>query len=996
VPQGDLAMSGARAYEVDGSSVDSAAFIAVACDPARSVVVEACAGSGKTWLLVSRLLRLLLSGADPSELLAITFTRKAAQEMRERLLQLLHELALAPDDRLQVLLAERGIDFHRLQPAESTALLRTARGLYGNVLSSPHGLSIDTFHSWFGQLLRIAPLASGVPHGYALTESTSDLRKEAYRRFMQELNDPAQVETRLALLRLYDMSGDWNARKLLEAFIEKRAEWWAARQSGQALPLQRLRELCAEDGESDARLRLWQDRSLCERIMSIARLLGAGTAANQKRAAAIEAALNCGADAETDSFHALCDEFFDGNGKCRRNRLTASLSTALERQFGTGHAASFEEEFNAVAEELQRLLRRGAEQKVLALNEALFQVGDAMLETYQSVKAEQRVFDFSDLEWHAYRLLTSHEHAAYLQSRLDARYKHILLDEFQDTNPLQWSIVRAWLSAYGDDVQKPSVFIVGDPKQSIYRFRRAEPRVFAAARSLLQSEGAAVLRTNQTRRNASGIVSVLNASFAGNPLFASQTTLAAPGGEVWRLPLVQPVQSLQSLHSVHETDTETAAFSLRNPLTTPRLEEEDARRLDEGRAIARAILQLCRHPVDRHGRDQGQADAQPRAWSDVLLLVKKRAYLTAYQAALREAGIPFVSDNRGGLLQALEVSDLVALLNFLVMPGDDRALAQVLKSPLFGASDDDLILLASHKAEHYWWTRLQRFQHPQHLPAPGCSAVLKRAQSLLSCWLEMAPRLPVHDLLDKILHTGDVIARYASMTRPELRSQVIGNIEAFVELALNLDAGRYPSLPKFINEVQSLRNEAESDAPDEAAANAGVDAVRILTIHGAKGLEAPIVVLADANHSKPARDDCGILCDWPEDADAPTHFSGFGRKDERGVARDALFEAEEAFRQQEDWNLLYVAATRAREMLFVSGVCGTQGALEDGCIEGSWYHRLLAVPEMGLEEQQSESDLRKGNGNDNNNGMPAEGDSVRSASFSLAMFDPPSLPANRR
>jgi ATP-dependent helicase/nuclease subunit A len=995
VPQRDMGMTDARAYEVDGGSVDPAAFIAAACDPARSAVVEACAGSGKTWLLVSRLLRLLLSGAAPSELLAITFTRKAAQEMRERLLQLLHELALAPDSRLLALLAERGVDFHRLSSTESVELLRTARGLYGNVLSSPHGLSIETFHSWFGQLVRIAPLASGVPHGYALAESTGELRKEAYRRFMRDLNEPENAETRQALMRLYDMAGDWNARKLLDAFIDKRAEWWAARDQGggQGLPLQRLRELCAEDGDSDARLRLWQDPGLCQRITVIARLLGAGTAANQKRAGVIETALNPGAGAEISSFQALCDEFFDGNGKRRKNRLTASLATALERQFGTGHAEIFEEEFNAIAGELESLQRRGAEQKVLALNDALFQVGDAMLETYQAVKAEQRVFDFSDLEWHAYRLLTNAEHAAYLQSRLDARYRHILLDEFQDTNPLQWSIVRAWLGAYGDDAQKPSVFIVGDPKQSIYRFRRAEPRVFAAARNMLQAEGAAVLRTNQTRRNASGIVSVLNAIFAGNPLFAEQTTLAGSGGEVWRLPLVQAMLQPKQGQPVHPAPPDhESAFSLRNPLTTPRLEEEDARRLEEGKAIAHAIIRLRRDSVQRHGRDQLREDAQPRAWSDFLLLVKKRTYLTAYQAALREAGIPFVSDSRGGLLQALEISDLMALLHFLVMPGDDRALAQVLKSPLFGASDDDLILLASHEGEHYWWARLQR------LPAPRCSAALKRAQSLLSCWLEMAPRLPVHDLLDKILHTGDVIARYASTTRPELRSQVIGNIEAFVEMALNLDAGRYPSLPKFISEVQSLRNEAESDAPDEAATDAGVDAVRILTIHGAKGLEAPIVILADANHSKPARDDCGILCDWPEDADAPVHFSCFGRKDERGAARDALFEAEETFRQQEDWNLLYVAATRAREILIVSGVVGTQGALEDGCIEGSWYHRLLAVPEMTMEEQQEQQEQQEHESGsrlrDDNRTASGSGD-LPGAGFSLAMFDPPSLPVDR-
>jgi ATP-dependent helicase/nuclease subunit A len=151
--------------------------------------------------------------------------------------------------------------------------------------------------------------------------------------------------------------------------------------------------------------------------------------------------------------------------------------------------------------------------------------------------------------------------------------------------------------------------------------------------------------------------------------------------------------------------------------------------------------------------------------------------------------------------------------------------------------------------------------------------------------------------------------------------------------------------------------------------------VRILTIHSAKGLEAPIVVLVDANHSEPARDDCGILCDWPQDADAPTHFSCFGRKDERGAARDELFAAEEAFRQQEDWNLLYVAMTRAKELLIVSGVAGTRNARPDGAVEGSWYQRIQAVPEF-MDE--------------NDNALVSV--SVQAAvEFSMPIFSPPIL-----
>lgn len=933
-----------RAYEANGQAVDAMRFTQLACDPERSAVVEACAGSGKTWLLVARMLRLLLAGTEPSELLAITFTRKAAQEMRERLLQLLHDLALHPEQEVRSLLLERGVEVQDLP-----RVLPVARALYERVLASPQSLSIDTFHSWFGRLVQIAPLASGVPHGYSLMEATGELMTDAYSRFMQSLNDDDNREVRQALMSLYEMVGDWNARRLLDAYIDKRAEWLAVALNGDGTPLEWLRELCGEDGITDARLALWNDEKLQASIKNIAWLLGRGTAVNQKRATAIEKALSAGASIE--SFDSLCHEFFSTDGEARKNQKTKDLTKAIEQNLGSDGIAAFDREFEAIGEQLKQLRRRSFECHVLALNQALFTVGPAFLAQYQAVKAEQRVFDFSDLEWYAYRLLTDEGHAAYLLSRLDARYRHILLDEFQDTNPLQWSIVRAWLAAYGDDAQKPSVFVVGDPKQSIYRFRRAEPRVFSAAREMLAQLGAEVLRTNQTRRNATAIVDALNACFTQNPIFAPQTTLGDRGGIVWRLPLIQLAE---------DEPVAPATFALRDPLHSPRKEEQDERRVDEGRAVAQAILNAMR---ELSAHQDGDAK-----WSDVMLLVKKRTYLVAYESALREAGIPFVSDKRGGLLESLEVGDLIALLRFLITPGDNQALAHVLKSPIFSASDDDLIELAL-RTEETWWLRMQGW-------TDGASPAIRRAAALLQHWLAAAPHLPVHDLIDVILHQGQLLARYAQAAQPVARAQVLGNIEAFTELALNLDSGRYPSLPKFIDALRLLKKGADSDAPDEAAVDATVDAVRILTIHSAKGLEASIVVIVDSNHSEPARDDCGILCDWPQDADAPTHFSCFGRKQERGAARDALFEAEEAFKQQEDWNLLYVGVTRAKQILIISGVAGARGALEDGVMEKSWYHRLQNVPQIVF-DQASEN-------------VP-EAVAANDIEFSIPIFNPPLL-----
>jgi len=932
-----------RAYEANGEAIAAGEFVGIACNPAYSVVVEACAGSGKTWLLVARMLRLLLAGAEPSELLAITFTRKAAQEMRERLLQLLRELALLPDEAACELLVERGIERDQIE-----SLLPAARGLYERVLSSSSALAIDTFHSWFGRLIQVAPLASGVPHGYTLTESSGELLAEAYLRLMQSLGEERQNDARPALMRLYETVGDWNTRKMLDAFIAKRTEWWAARQGGSGDPLAWLADLCGEDAVSDARLSLWSDADLVKRLQNIAWLLGQGTKRNRERAVAIETALTEGASLA--SFANLWTQFFDSNGSTRGNdHRRGTLLEMLEKHLGENAADAFEREFVALAEALLRLQRRSGEAGVLAMNQDLFTVGGVYLEHYQELKAERRLFDFADLEWHAYCLLADDTHAAYIQSRLDARYRHILLDEFQDTNPLQWNIVRAWLDAYGDDAGQPSVFIVGDPKQSIYRFRRAEPRVFSAARDMLTMRGAKVLRTNQTRRNAQAIVDILNAGMQANPNFSAQTTLAAESGQAWRLPLI----------TVAARPGATEQFSLRDPLTTPLEEQEDARRQDEGRAVAAALIAARRAQAE---------NGQTLPWSDVMLLVKKRTHLRAYEKALREAGVPFISDKRGGLLESLEVSDLIALLTFLITPGDNLALAHVLKSPIFGAGDNDLIQLTVREGSS-WWQRLQS------IAGEGTTSSLCHAAQLLTDWLRVAPQLPVHDLLDLILHQGQVLPRYAQIASPMARSQVLGNIQAFIELSLALDAGRYPSLPKFIDALQALRKGAESDAPDEAAIEAGIDAVRILTIHSAKGLEAPVVVLLDTNHSEAAREDVGILCDWPQEARAPTHFSAFGRKDERGAARDALFADEQGIKDQEDWNLLYVAITRAKRLLIASGIASTRNADADGVIEGSWYARLRHVAEYRVEaERVGETGRQEGE-------------------FTLAVFDPPQLPA---
>jgi ATP-dependent helicase/nuclease subunit A len=946
-------MSSGQDFLADGQVVKSENFVRLACDPARSVLVEACAGSGKTWLLVSRLLRLLLAGAKPEELLAITFTRKAAQEMRERLLRLLHELALASDTKIVELLRERG-----LNETDAHEKITLARSLYARVLSSPQALAVDTFHSWFMRLLQIAPLSSGVPHGFTLAENATELRDESWLRVMQSLNDPSKADVRDALMTVYEIAGDWSGKDMIDAFTDRRAEWWVASAAGD--PLDSLRDMCGEDSERDARLTLWDDHALQNRLLHVAACLGRGTKTQQQTATALEQAVSAGAS--VDAFQSIATILLTAKDQPRSVTITQAMLQVM-----TEEASGFlKSEWTTLADVLVTLKKRSQDRSVIRLNEAIAMIGNACLEHYQAIKADRRMLDFSDLEWHAWRLLTRSDHADYLHARMDARYRHILIDEFQDTNPLQWQIVRAWLDAYGDDHQRPSVFIVGDPKQSIYRFRRAEPRVFESARALLRSQGATDLKTNLTYRNGRNIVAVLNQAMQGNALYQIQATRSSNEGMVWRLPLVRAeVLALE--------DTEEG-FALRDPLQVFPTEEDDLRRQQEAFIVGCALQQA-----------RGQSDGSVRAWSDMMILVRSRTHLIAYERGLRDAGIPFVSSRGGGLLDALEVTDMIALLRWLTMPSDNLALAQVLKSPVGGASDEDLILLA-RSGEGSWWQRLSSLYdsatqsemsegHRNESQVSMLSLSLHRIVPLLRDWQHASESLPVHDLLDKIMHQGQLAQGYVSTLPASMRAQVLGNLEAFIALSLEVDAGRYPSIARFIDTLRRLKRASDQEAPNEADIDASADAVRIMTIHGAKGLEAAVVVLMGSNHSDSTRDHLGVLCEWPQDALAPTHFSVFGKSAARGWARESLFAQEESFRQQENWNLLYVAATRAKAMLIVSGV--HSGKNEAGVAAGSWYEKLLHADEVTPQVIPKQS-------------------LATDEAFALDLFDPPALPAPER
>jgi ATP-dependent helicase/nuclease subunit A len=914
-------------YLADEIPVDEDEFTRRACDPRSSVVVEACAGSGKTWLLVSRIVRLLLAGTAPGEILAITFTRRAAQEMKVRLLRDLWDLASATDDKIVASLRQRG-----LSRAQAVAAIDDARKLYERVVTARVPLTIETFHGWFWQLIARAPLGAGVPFAPVLLEGSERVRADAWLHFTAALIRPQRAVERAAWEDLIGETGEVTARRLLQQFLHKRAEWWSFAAGDEPAAVDRALEPLRVSGGGDPAMELRAPdfteslRGLVAQWQSIRPPLRTIDTAVGRASAWLASP---GKNAARDLREACLVVLTKGQStpivlltpECMAARFA---NDAQARSYANAHAA--------VVVRLQQIMAARRTWRAFKVNHAALTCGQLLVHTYQALKQQRQALDFTDLEWHTYRLLSDPDNAAYMHARLDARYRHVLLDEFQDTNSLQWQVLQSWLAAYGAQDQdagsasapdRPTVFVVGDPKQSIYRFRRAEPRVFDAALELLCRDYAAChLRTNVTRRNAPAVIKVLNRAMPrGNPLYQPQSTRAPYSigqGAFVLLPLEAPEPA---------TDRAGDGISLRDVLTTPRAERETDTRYREGRVLANEIaawklrLQVVDDDVLR-----------PARWSDVLVLVRRRTHLADYERALRDAGIPFISDRRGGLLATLEAADLTALLSFLTAPYSDLQLAHALRSPIGGCSDDDLMRLAAVSGAS-WWDRLQQ------LPDP-VSAPLARARELFLWWLDLAGVLPVHDLLDRIYFEGDLRRRYAAAVPDALHAQVQANLDAFIELALAIDAGRYPSLPRFIDELAGLRHHATDEAPDEGSTGAD-DAVRVMTIHGAKGLEADIVALADAHARAPSEGE-GVLVDWPPQAPAPEHFSLVARGEEaRDDARRDWFERDEEQRLQEDWNLLYVAATRARQVLIVSGSAPSRGSLDD-----TWYTRLQCAEDL--------------------------------------------------
>jgi ATP-dependent helicase/nuclease subunit A len=863
-----------------------------AADPADSAWVSANAGSGKTRVLIDRAARLLLEGTRPEKILCLTYTKAAASEMQNRLFKRLGAWAMLADDALAPELAALG-------SAPPEGGLRAARRLFARAIEAPGGLKIQTIHAFSSAILRRFPLEAGVPPDFEEMDDRAQalLREEIVDAMAEEAEAAATVE---AMAR--HMPGGDFAKLTAEIAAQRqgfgappsRGEWLARfglpEGYGEAALLREA--FLGSEGELLARLVPLLEASSTNDAKAADKLRAIGALESAEALAALEGVLLRGAGAEVKGpFTAKIGEF---PTKALRQGRAAALMPALEDLMRRVEAAC-----------PRRLSLQAAEKA-----EALHAFARPFLDAYAARKAEAGLLDFDDLILKAGALLRRKGVAEWVLFRLDGGIDHILVDEAQDTSPAQWDVIRLIAEEFsaGESARSErarTLFVVGDVKQSIYSFQGAEPENFARMRAHFGGRLAQVERRlgeaelQHSFRSAPAILRVVDAAFAQperhRGLGGVTEHFAFHEDMPGRVDLWPSVPPEKAAPEVHWTD----------PVDRIDPEHHDIRL---ARAIAAEIARLC-DPTSGETlpvlpRD-GAPYRRPFRPGDFLILVQRRSALFAELIrACKAEGLPIAGADRLKLGAELAVKDLAALLSFLATPDDDLSLAAALKSPLFGWSEDRLFRLA-HGRRGTLWEALRG-------EAGETGEVLTDLRSA-------ADFLRPYEMLERILirHGGrrKLIARLG----PEAED----GIDALIAQAMAYERRGVPSLTGFLAWMETEDVEVKRELPSDGSV------VRVMTVHGAKGLEAPVVILPDTRPPK-GGDRAELLAAEGGPVLRPA-------ADEMPPALAAAAEARRARLADERMRLLYVAMTRAETWLIVAGA-GKTGT-ESG--EPGW-HEIVA------------------------------------------------------
>ncbi|MBU4531743.1 MAG: double-strand break repair helicase AddA [Hoeflea sp.] len=893
----------------------------LAATPTLSAWVSANAGSGKTHVLARRVIRLLLRGARPSAILCLTYTKAASAEMSNRVFKTLGEWVRLDDAALSQKITE--LEGAAVEPHQ----LILARRLFATALETPGGLKIQTIHAFCEAVLHRFPLEANIPGHFSVLDDqkAAELLAEARRQLMSAQSFEEDPDLAAAVTAALDLGGEAGFDKLLSGLYARRRDYLAfdarARATGGAESMIRSAlGLEADETEASAIARSWPLDALpvdyVRTLHSFAESAKSATRA-QNLAYGVLAA-----GSEPDPAHRL--------DLLRQVFLTKAGEPA---KLGGVASKTVAERFPDVAERVDQaqaqilyVLDRLARLTALEASLTAFRLARRYLGGFESLKTRQALLDYDDLIAATEALLSRSGASAWVHYKLDQGIDHVLVDEAQDTAPLQWSVIGAlsdeFFAGEGSRPALRTIFAVGDEKQSIYSFQGARPERFAEERKRIARRARdAVVQFEQVSlrvsfRSSIEVLKLVDYVFAdadarrgmgadGEAVIHETARMQAPGlVEIW--PMI----------AKEKTDGDedwTAAFD-EVPETAP------------AARLARRITGLLRQWVGRETiEDQKSGKLRPVAPGDILILVRKRDGFvpTLLRTLKATTDIPVAGADRLRLTDHIAVQDLMALGRFAVLPEDDLSLAALIKSPLLGLDEDDLFRLAALRPEGMSvWRMLGELAESD----PPFAAVLQK----LTRWVAQAEALPPHDFFAALL--GPEGGRRAYLAR--LGHEVGDVLDEFLGLALDHEQAGLPGLQSFLAML-------ETDAPEikrEMEGQSG--AVRIMTVHAAKGLEAPIVFLVDSGgeafqHTHQPR--LWLLPPSPETSEAPTVPVWLPDKTYENGATAPMREKMRDQAEEEYRRLLYVGLTRAADRLVV---CGYRGLRE---VKTPTWHSLAAA-----------------------------------------------------
>jgi ATP-dependent helicase/nuclease subunit A len=885
-----------------------------AADPRASVWVSANAGTGKTHVLTNRVLRLMLAGTAPERILCLTYTKAAAAEMSKRVFSTLSTWVTAPDDRLSPLLTAL---LTRAPTAAETALART---LFTCAIETPGGLKVQTIHAFCEQLLQRFPLEAGVTPGFKILddEDARQIHRDAIEETLSAATRDRASPLGRALTLAIAHAADDRFDDVLKDAIRRRA--WLDAASRMDLASHRppfaaadalYRNALGVDPKATATsLRARQAGVLQRETMAqAATVLLAGKSTDQDIGRALAAA--AAATSDDTRIAALAEALLtkDGSPRSDKRFVTKAIQEAEPGLYAA--LVTARDHFAAIAAEARAL-------GVVEATVALLHLADRALQHYSEAKRRRAALDFDDLISHTASLLSRSQSAQWVLYKLDGGLDHILVDESQDTAPPQWQVIETlaqeFFSGAGARDDTRTLFAVGDEKQSIYSFQGAEPRMFAAmgARfAAMAGEAGELWRQvplDLSFRSTAPVLEAVDAVFADRARTPGVSTGAAAVTHIARR------FDKAGLVEIWPTVADDAPASA-DPFEP--LSETAAR--SGVSALAARIADTIQGWLD--SGERLPSEDRPLRPGDILILVRKRRpFAGAMVAALKARGIAVAGADRIRLTEQIAVADLMSLGDFLTLPEDDLALAEVLKSPLFGLDDDALLAIARGRKGALWSALLA---HADTDPR------FRAAAETLKRWRARADFTPPYEFFAHILDKEGMRTRLLE----RLGLDAADAIDEFMNLALGYDDAAPPSLSGFLVWLREGTREVKRDMDH------GRDEVRVMTVHGAKGLEAPVVFLPDTCTTASAGGSDATLIaleDAARPAGTPAPWvwcvKGSARLPAIEAARAALRDAETAERNR----LLYVAMTRPRDRLYV---CGFES--KRGRASGCWYDLIV-------------------------------------------------------